>query len=1051
MGQEPKGERLLNRKGSIALLVPLASALLLAAPDDAWSVKGQLSFRQRVPAFDVGVASGLVASPDGKNLYATGSSHLTVLSRDATTGAFAYLETERDNVDDPTDAGGVVNGLNGARGVAISADGKNVYVAGFQPDNSVAVFSRDSATGRLNFVEVERDGVNDAGDPGGTVENMFRPEGVTVSPDGTSVYAVTESDNSVAAFERDPATGKLSYLETEVNGVNDPEDAGGAVTNLISGTSVTVAPDSEAVYATADTGDSVVAFSRNKSTGEISFVESERDGVDDAGDPGGTVSGLATAQFAAVSTNNEVLFASGFSGADGAIAVFARDKATEKISFLEAEVNGVDDAGDLGPAVSGLDGASGIALSADGANLYAADKVKSLATFRFQAATKELVFVESETAGTAPGDGGATPTGLASPRRVAVPPDGSHVYVASADLGGIAAFSRTAPTLPTLGRLGFLFSEPSFSLRIPRGVAITPDARHLLLTTLGDQSLRSFERDPATGAVQLLDTETEEVDDPSDPGPEAAGIYEPRAVAVAPNGTDVYVTDTSTYSVSLYRLDPATGELTYVESEIDGVNDPGDSGGIVDGLYEPWDVVVSPDGRSVYAPGSNEDKVAAFERDPGTGELNFVEVEVEGVGEVDGLAGVMGLAISPDGKSLYAAGRSSEEAAVFARDPNTGALTFLEQEEQGVDDLGDPGGAVDGFDGGPEETIVSPDGRQVYFVSSNAVTRFDRDPATGLISFAEVERDGTDDPNDPGGPVEGLEGATELALAADGSQLYAGASSFSEGGVVTFSRDPSTGALSFLELERNGVDDPADAGGRVEGLDGVEDLAVAPDDRHLYVAAELDNSLTIFDREDDFVAPETTITGGPAEGQATRDSTPSFSFSSSEPGSTFACTVDGATTTCQETLAALADGAHSFAVAARDAEGNADATPATRSFTVDTVLSGGRVKAGKKQAQKGKKIVLTVTLSASENTTGTGSGKVTIGRKSYGLKPVTAGMQSGKERPFKLKLKKPSQGEKIADALAAGRKVRAKLTGKIVDGAGNAFSKSLTVTLKRKR
>jgi 6-phosphogluconolactonase (cycloisomerase 2 family) len=1040
----------LQLRKSAVLAIPLTAALLLSVTDAAWAEKGQLSFRQRVPAFDIGEATGLVASPDGKNLYATGGSRLTVFSRDAASGAFTYLETEHDDLDDPSDPGGVVNGLTLAKGVAISSDGKSVYAAGWQSDNAISVFSRDPATGRLSFLEVERDGVNDAGDAGGTVENMFRPEGVAVSLDGASVYAVTESDDSVAAFERDPATGKLSYLESEVNGVNDPEDPGGAVTGLISGTSVTVAPDSEAVYATADTGDSVVAFARDKSTGEISFVESEQDGVDDAGDAGGTVNGLNFADSVVVSPNDEFVFASG--AVDSAIAVFARNKATEKLSFVEAEVDGQDDLGDLGPTVSGLGSPRGIAVSADGLNLYATGfSTSSIATFRFFPGMEELVFVESETSGTPPGDGGATPTGLANSRRVAVPADGSHVYVGTAASAGLAVFSRSAPTMPTLGRLGFLLSEPSFSMRIPRGVAIAPDGRHLLMTTLAEQSLRSFGRDPATGAVQLLDTETQEVDDPSDPGPAAEGIYEPKAIALAPNGTDVYVTDTSFYAISLYRLDPGTGELTYVETEEDGVDDAGDPGGTVDGLYEPWDVVVSPDGHSVYGSGSVEDAVAAFERDPATGRLSFVEAEKDGIGGVDGLASVKGLAISPDGESLYAAGEGSEEAAAFARDPDTGALDFLEAEFQGVDDVEDPGGAVDGFDGGPDETIVSPDGRQVYFVSDSSVARFDRDPATGLISFAEVERDSTDDPDDPAGPVEGLEDANELALSADGSQLYVSTLGFAEGGVVTFSRDPSDGALSFLELERGGIDDPSDAGGRVEGLEEIEDLAVAPDDRHLYVAAELDNSLTFFDREDDFLAPETTINAGPGEGQAISDSTPTFAFSSNEAGSTFACTVDGAAKICQNTLAALADGAHAFAVAATDAEGNADPTPATRSFTVDTVLSGGRVKAGKKQTQKGRKIVLKVTLSASENTTGTGSGKVTIGKRSYGLKPVTAGIQAGKERPFKLKLKKPSQGAKIVDALTAGRKVKARLTGKLVDPAGNSFSKTIGVKLKRKR
>ncbi len=85
----------------------------------------------------------------------------------------------------------------------------------------------------------------------------------------------------------------------------------------------------------------------------------------------------------------------------------------------------------------------------------------------------------------------------------------------------------------------------------------------------------------------------------------------------------------------------------------------------------------------------------------------------------------------------------------------------------------------------------------------------------------------------------------------------------------------------------------------------------------------------------DAVAPNTAITGGPSG--STTDTTPTFTFASSEAGSTFACKVDGgsyAPCSSPRTTAALAYGAHSFSVRATDAAGNTDASPATRSFTV---------------------------------------------------------------------------------------------------------------------
>jgi hypothetical protein len=87
----------------------------------------------------------------------------------------------------------------------------------------------------------------------------------------------------------------------------------------------------------------------------------------------------------------------------------------------------------------------------------------------------------------------------------------------------------------------------------------------------------------------------------------------------------------------------------------------------------------------------------------------------------------------------------------------------------------------------------------------------------------------------------------------------------------------------------------------------------------------------------DTTAPETTISSGPSG--TTSDSTPAFGFSASESGSTFGCKVDsGSWTSCTSprTLNALADGSHTFSVRAKDAAGNTDASPATRTFTVDT-------------------------------------------------------------------------------------------------------------------
>ena len=86
------------------------------------------------------------------------------------------------------------------------------------------------------------------------------------------------------------------------------------------------------------------------------------------------------------------------------------------------------------------------------------------------------------------------------------------------------------------------------------------------------------------------------------------------------------------------------------------------------------------------------------------------------------------------------------------------------------------------------------------------------------------------------------------------------------------------------------------------------------------------------------VRPKVTITAGPLPGATTTDPTPTFKFTSSEPGVSFQCKFDAKPfAPCTSPLipkAALTNGHHSFSVKAIDVVGNASVI-ASRSFTVN--------------------------------------------------------------------------------------------------------------------
>jgi hypothetical protein len=92
----------------------------------------------------------------------------------------------------------------------------------------------------------------------------------------------------------------------------------------------------------------------------------------------------------------------------------------------------------------------------------------------------------------------------------------------------------------------------------------------------------------------------------------------------------------------------------------------------------------------------------------------------------------------------------------------------------------------------------------------------------------------------------------------------------------------------------------------------------------------------------DTAPPESTIVSGPSGTVGSASS--SFAFSSSEANSTFECRLDGGaygSCTSPMNYADLSDGFHTFEVRATDAAGNTDATPASRTWTVDTTAAQG--------------------------------------------------------------------------------------------------------------
>ncbi len=106
-----------------------------------------------------------------------------------------------------------------------------------------------------------------------------------------------------------------------------------------------------------------------------------------------------------------------------------------------------------------------------------------------------------------------------------------------------------------------------------------------------------------------------------------------------------------------------------------------------------------------------------------------------------------------------------------------------------------------------------------------------------------------------------------------------------------------------------------------------------------YVGESSGDTQVSVERADDAdtAAPNTSITAGPRRGSFVLDRSFDVAYAS-EPGATYACSVGKRAGTCPAsgtvTIRSLRAGTYDFNVAATDAAGNTDATPATRRFSV---------------------------------------------------------------------------------------------------------------------
>ncbi|MDA0170252.1 beta-propeller fold lactonase family protein [Solirubrobacter taibaiensis] len=352
-----------------------------------------------------------------------------------------------------------------------------------------------------------------------------------------------------------------------------------------------------------------------------------------------------------------------------------------------------------------------------------------------------------------------------------------------------------------------------------------------LLLSAAPAHAQSFAQLPGEGGCILqtgidLDDFEEDGDAPTGCG-RAGGLISADGVVLSPDGKHAYVVAgggavSGSNGVALFGRDGTNGALAAgaCVTATGGDGRVGSDGlcARANALRGAAALAFSPDGRFAYVAATGSNAISWFERDAATGALTQrgCVKHVFGIGEACSggyaLDGASGVAVSPDGKHVYVAASRSNAVAVFTRDETTGALT----EVGCVSDTGSDGACTDGTAlAGAGEVLIAADGADVYVISalSASVTAFRREATTGKLTGNGCLL--ADAP--AGGPctsVKSLEGAAGGAITADGRALYVAGEV--EGTLTALTRDPGTGKLS--------------AAGCWQAREPREDEVVDPDD-----------------------------------------------------------------------------------------------------------------------------------------------------------------------------------------------------------------------------
>ena len=614
-------------------------------------------------------ASGLVLSENGENLY-------VIAYEDQSISRFSINGIGELTLEQTLSYTGVIDGLRSPIDVTISPDGLHLYVVSDAFD-SMSAFGLEAGTGAMSWMGNYENNVNG-------ILNFDRPHTVLVSPDGQQIYVTCESYNGVVAFNRNALDGTLTYLDAY-----KPTGFG----NLHYATSMEMSSDGFFIYVAFPDG--IYKYDRNIADGTL--TETEFFELPDIGN-------VLIRDVLVLNEDAGLLYA--VQRFSNKLTVFEYDLGDGHLAETATVQNGQN-------GVEGLANTNSILLSPDNNQVYScARNGNNFVIGHFDLPGDGVPeYVDSQE------DMGLTVDGLNEGYHAKISPDERFLYVSGSADDAIAIFEIDMMD----GRLTYTGKvqnglNGTQGLEGVRSTEISPDGEHLYATGSGDNSLVVFDRNVFTGQLTYKTKYTESS------GGAFYGLLGCYEAKISDDGQFLYVVSLFRHALLVFNRNPFTGELTFIQIMEDGIDG-------VDGLNFATALRISDDQNHIYITGSGDDAIAIFSRNISTGFVTQTGVVFNNQNGVTGLDYPARLALNPDDNYLYVAARNSNSLAVFQRDILTGNLTF----QQAIfDNQNGVNGIEDAY-----AIAVSPDGKQVYASGEGdqSLAIFNRDNATGMLDF----------------------------------------------------------------------------------------------------------------------------------------------------------------------------------------------------------------------------------------------------------------------------------------------------------------------------